>query len=108
MFLRQVAEQSRMLGLNAAIEAARAGDAGRGFEIVAQEIRKLADQSKSSVPQIQALTGMITQKVQLTSKQSETSLLASQEQAAASEEITASIEELTALTEDLNKIALSV
>lgn len=105
LFIKDIADETKLLGLNAAIEAARAGDAGLGFGVVAEEIRKLSDQSKSTVPKINELTNRIRKIVELASEKSQNSLLASQEQASATEEVTAGIEEITAMSEELNKIA---
>ncbi|AZV57367.1 methyl-accepting chemotaxis protein [Clostridium sp. AWRP] len=106
--IKGISDETKMLGLNASIEAARAGDAGKGFGVVAQEIRKLSEQSRSTVPKIAKLTDNIKEKVESSSKMSQNSLTSSQEQAAATQEITASIEEITSMSENLNQIVNSL
>lgn len=88
-FIRTIADQTKMLGLNAAIEAARAGDAGRGFGVVAEEIRKLSDESKKTAEQIQVLTQSIQERVQAASAISVETVKATEGQAAATEQILA-------------------
>lgn len=101
----EIADQTHLLGLNAAIEAARAGDQGRGFGVVANEIRKLAQHSRDAVKNIESSLEAINQSLATVVEQVTESTLMIQSQAAATQEVTASVEELNSMSQSLVDMA---
>lgn len=107
-FIRTVATQTHILGLNAGIEAARSGEHGRGFAVIAEEIRKLSAQSKENAEQIAELTERIAQKMSSITEASEGSAYRSKEQASSTHLMVASTREMAELAARLTQIADSL
>lgn len=104
-YIKEISNQTKMLGLNASIEAARVGDLGKGFGVVALEIRKLSESSKETTNNIANLLDKIQTSVDRTLEASNNTLNITEQQSAAIEETNASVEEVTTFTMELNKLA---
>ena len=106
--ISSVAKNTRVLGFNAGIEAARSGEHGRGFSVVAKEITKLADQSASSVNEIKQLLDELNKKVDHVANIVDDTVHISTIQTTAIEEISQAIQYLTDGAEEIEELAKKI
>lgn len=100
-----IANQTKLLSLNASIEAARAGEAGRGFSVVAEEIRKLAESSSSAVTSITGILDDLTKGITHMAKDAEENKIALTKNIEASEGVEISLKSIAEVSETLEKEA---
>lgn len=103
--INNVAKNTRILGFNAGIEAARSGEHGKGFSVVAKEITKLAEQSAGSVNEIRNLLEQLKDKVNQVATYVNDTVEVSSQQITSINEISTSIQNIADVAEDIEDMA---
>ena len=110
--IQSISAQTNLLALNASIEAARAGEAGRGFSVVAEEIRKLAEETKQTTVQVEDIIKKIRNKTIVSSNEMKSIIVVSEKQNDALQSTLAVFDEIKSsvglLTNSMKSVVLTI
>ncbi|KPY98174.1 Histidine kinase, HAMP region: chemotaxis sensory transducer [Pseudomonas syringae] len=100
--IRTIAEQTNLLALNAAIEAARAGEQGRGFAVVADEVRALAHRTQQSTQEIEQMIGAVLEGSEQATRSMQESCTGAQDTLGVAHEAGVALDEIARRIEEIN------